>query len=270
MTIITLTTDFGLSDGYVGAMKGVILSIAPAARLVDLSHEIAPQDVGQAAYVLASASPYFPAGAVHLAVVDPGVGALRRPLLVTTPQAAFVGPDNGLLTFALEAPGAQAWVLDRPSYWLAEISRTFHGRDIFAPVAAHLACGVPPEDLGSPITDPVSLAARRPPPAIEGGASGSGNNHIIGHVIHIDRFGNLISDVPAAWVATGNWACTIASQRIPRHACRGISDSYAAVAPGELVVLISSGGTVEVAVREGSAAQMLGISVGQPIELWKE
>ncbi len=159
MTIITLTTDFGLSDGYVGAMKGVILGIAPAAHLVDLSHEIAPQDVRQAAHVLADAVPYFPAGTVHLAVVDPGVGSARRPLLITTPRAAFVGPDNGLFTFILGTAKTQAWALDQPGYWLPEISRTFHGRDIFAPVAAHLACGVPPEMLGSPITDAAPLAA---------------------------------------------------------------------------------------------------------------
>lgn len=257
MTIITLTTDFGLADGYVGAMKGVILSLAPQVRLVDLSHEIAPQAVRQAAYVLSRAVPFFPAGTLHVAVVDPGVGGVRRPLLVTTPHAAFVGPDNGLFTFALADPAAQVWALDRSEYWLPAVSRTFHGRDIFAPVAAHLANGVLPQDLGSPITDAVRLA-----PLL---AERIGNNRIRGHVVHVDRFGNLISNVPGAWIATGRWQCAIASQRI---ACSG--DTYSAVEPGELLALVSSDGTVEVAVREGNAAQVLQVTTGQPIELWKE
>jgi S-adenosylmethionine hydrolase len=238
-------------------MKGVILGVAPGVQIVDVSHEISPQDIRQAAYVLSRTAPYFPAGAVHIAVVDPGVGGARRPLLVTTPSAAFVGPDNGLFTFALETPGACAWALDQPAYWLPAVSRTFHGRDIFAPVAAHLANGVPPDCLGRPIADAARLHV--PLPARQG------NNRITGHVIHVDRFGNLISNVPGAWVAEGAWSCLIASQRIPR-----ILTTYAAAAAGELVALVSSGGTVEVAVREGNAAQMLRTSAGQPIEFWKE
>ncbi len=257
MTVITLTTDFGLADGYVGAMKGVILGMAPQARLVDLSHEIAPQAVRQAAYVLSRTTPYFPAGTIHVAVVDPGVGSARRPLLVTTPHAAFVGPDNGLFTFALAEAAAQAWALDRAEYWLPALSRTFHGRDIFAPVAAHLANGVLPDQLGSPIADAVRLA-----PLL---AQRHGNNHIRGHVIHVDHFGNLISNVPGDWVAAGRWACVMGSQRIPQ-----ISDTYAVAAPGELLALIGSGGTLEVAIREGNAAQALQIGTGHPIELWKE
>lgn len=257
MTIITLTTDFGLSDGYVGAMKGVILGIAPDARLVDLSHEITPQNVRQGAYILESAIPYFPGGTVHVAVVDPGVGGNRRPLLVTTPRAAFVGPDNGLFTFALDAPAAQAWALDRPAYWLSDVSRTFHGRDIFAPVAAHLAAGVAPQAVGTPITDALRLPLQMP--------QRRGNNRILGHVIHIDRFGNLISNIPAAWIMTGVWTCDIAARHIPR-----ISDTYSAGAPGELLALIGSRGTLEVAIREASAAQTLGARVGQPVELAKE
>lgn len=257
MTVITLTTDFGLSDGYVGAMKGVILGIAPGARLVDLSHEIAAQNVRQATYVLSRAAPYFPAGAIHVAVVDPGVGSARRPLLVTTAQAMFVGPDNGLFTFALDDPAMQAWTLDRPAYWRPAISRTFHGRDIFAPVAAHLANGVLPHQLGSPIADAAHLASLT--------AQRHGNNRISGHVLHVDRFGNLISNVPGEWVAAGGWVCVIASRCIP--CC---SDTYAAGAPGELLVLVGSGGTLEVAVREGNAAQALQVGADQPIELWKE
>ncbi len=257
MTIITLTTDFGLSDGYVGIMKGVILGITADVQLVDISHEISPQDVHQGSFVLRNAVPYFPDGTVHLAVVDPGVGSRRRPLLVTTPRASFVGPDNGLFTFALAQPDAQAWVLDRPQYWLPVISRTFHGRDIFAPVAAHLARGVPPEALGSPVSDPVRLELLLP--------EQQGNRHVVGHVIHVDRFGNLITNVPAAWLADSDWACEIAGWRISH-----LSESYSAVRPGELVALIGSSGMLEVALRDGSAARLLGAGVGQPVDLWKE
>jgi S-adenosyl-L-methionine hydrolase (adenosine-forming) len=254
MTIITLTTDFGLADGYVGAMKGVILTIAPQARLVDLSHEIAPQDVQQAAYVLGRAAPFFPRGAIHLAVVDPGVGSTRRPLLVTTPQAAFVGPDNGLFTAALDEPGATAWVLDRPGFWLPERSHTFHGRDIFAPVAAHLAAGRAALELGSAVDDAVRLPARLPEQI--------GNSRIRGHVIHIDHFGNLITSIPAAWVAEGRWTCSVAGQTIA-----GISRAYADAQPGALLAHIGSAGTVEIAVRNGSAAHRLGVARGAVVEL---
>lgn len=254
MTIVTLTTDFGLADGYVGAMKGVLLNIAPGAHLVDVSHDIAPQDVRQAAYVLRRAAPYFPRGTVHLAVVDPGVGSARRPLLVQTPDACFVGPDNGLFTFALDQPGATAYELNRREFWRPVVSRTFHGRDIFAPVAAHLANGRLPADLGPPVADPARL-----PELI---AIQVKPGHLRGHVIHIDRFGNLITSIPAAWVAAGEWVCDIAGRRIV-----GIQQTYAAAQPGALVALVSSGDTVEVAVRDGSAAALLGVQTGETVDL---
>ncbi len=254
MTIVTLTTDFGLADGYVGTMKGVILSIAPGAHLVDVSHDIAPQNVRQAAYVLSRAAPYFPRGTVHLAVVDPGVGSARRPLLVQTPGACFVGPDNGLFTFALDQPGAAVFELTRSEFWRPVVSRTFHGRDIFAPVAAHLANGRLPPDLGAPVVDPVRL----PEPAAARIAPG----HLRGHVIHIDRFGNLVTSIPAAWVTGGAWACLIRGRRI-----EGIQQTYAAAQPGALIALVSSGDTVEVAVRDGSAAALLGVQAGEPVDL---
>ncbi|OQA46569.1 MAG: Adenosyl-chloride synthase [Chloroflexi bacterium ADurb.Bin325] len=252
--IVTLTTDFGLADGYVGILKGVILSIAPDAHLVDVSHDIAPQDVRQAAYVLGRAAPYFPRGTVHLAVVDPGVGSARRPLLVQTPDACFVGPDNGLFTFALEQPGAAAYELNRREFWRPAVSATFHGRDIFAPVAAHLANGRLPADLGAAVADPVRL------PELAATRSGPGRLH--GHVSHIDRFGNLITSIPGAWVRHGAWACHIGGRRIA-----GIQQTYAAAPPGTLLALVSSGDTVEIAVRDGSAAALLGVSVGEPVDL---
>lgn len=254
MTIITLTSDFGLADGYVGIMKGVILGICPAARLVDISHDIPAQDIGRAAYVLARAAPYFPAGTIHLAIVDPGVGSDRRPLIVQTTDAWFVGPDNGLFTFALDAPAARAWLPDRPEFWLPQVSRTFHGRDIFAPLAAHLACGIPAEQLGRPLPDPVRLAQPLPVRHPDG--------QITGRVVYTDRFGNLITDVPAAWVAGSRWTVEVAGQRI-----MGLSTAYADVAPGALLALVSSGGTVEIAVREGSAAGRLGVGVGTAVTL---
>jgi len=254
MTIVTLTTDFGLADGYVGTMKGVILSIAPGAHLVDVSHDIAPQHVRQAAYVLSRAAPYFPRGTVHLAVVDPGVGSARRPLLVQTSDACFVGPDNGLFTFALEQPSAQAYELDRREFWRPGVSATFHGRDIFAPVAAHLANGRLPADLGTPVADPLRL-----PELI---AVQVKPGHLRGHVIHIDRFGNLITSIPGAWVTEGGWVCDIAGRRIV-----GIQPTYAAAQPGTLLALISSNDTVEIAVRDGSAAALLGVQIGALVDL---
>jgi S-adenosyl-L-methionine hydrolase (adenosine-forming) len=244
MTIITLTSDFGLLDPYVGIMKGVILTISPHAHLVDLTHEIPPRDVAAAAYALQTAINYFPRGTVHLVVVDPGVGSARRPLLVTTERAAFVGPDNGLFSFVLREPAARAWVLDKPEYWLAEPSRTFHGRDIFAPVAARLASGTAPKKVGTPVTDPVIIA-----PAA---AERMGNSEIRGHVLHIDHFGNLITSVPGEWLAGAQWTCEIANASI-----RGPSETYSAAEPGGLVLLTGSGGMAEVAVRDGSAAERL-------------
>ncbi len=255
MRIITLTTDFGLADGYVGILKGVILGIAPAVRLIDLSHDIPPQDVRGAAYVLARAAPYFPGGTVHLAVVDPGVGGEQRPVLVQTERALYVGPDNGVFTHALAELGARAWVLDRPAFWLSEPSRTFHGRDIFAPIAAHLAHGVLPDQIGQPISDPVRLSLAQSIRHTDG--------HISGQVVHVDRFGNLITDIPADWVKSGRWTCRVAGQQIAR-----VGATYADGAPGALVALISSGSTLEVAVRDGNAAQRLHVKAGEPVALW--
>lgn len=254
MTVISLTTDFGLADGFVGIMKGVILRIAPHVRFVDLTHEIAPQDVRQAAHVLARAAPYFPETTIHLAVIDPGVGSARRPLLVATDRAAYIGPDNGIFSAALAEPSAQAWELDQPRYWLPQVSRTFHGRDIFAPAAAYLANGVLPEALGNPLTDPVRLAWAAPRLHSAGRLSGE--------IVSIDRFGNLISNIPAAWVAAGRWRCRIDGHEAP------LLSTYADVSSGALVGLIGSDDVVEIAVRNGNAAQQLSVGTGTLIELW--
>ncbi len=258
MTIITLTTDFGQADGYVGIMKGVILGIAPDARLVDLSHEIAPQDVRSAAFVLGRAIPYFPAGTIHLAVVDPGVGSSRRALVVQTTAALFVGPDNGLFSRPLGQPEARAFAADKPDYWLPHVSQTFHGRDVFAPLAAHLAAGAPVEALGSRIHNPVLFDD----PAPIRRAYGSS---ITGRVVYVDRFGNLITNVPGAWLAGSQWTCRINGQAIRR-----LSQAYAVVPSGTLLALVSSQETLEIAVRDGSAAGRLDAGIGEVVELTKE
>jgi hypothetical protein len=254
MIIISLTTDFGLADGYVGMMKGVILGIAPRARLVDLTHSIEPQNVRQAAYVLAHASPFFPRGTIHVGVVDPGVGSSRRPLLITTEHACYLGPDNGLFSEALGRTDARAWELDQPRFWLPQISRTFHGRDIFAPVAAHLASGVLPEQLGHPIDDALRFDWTEPQHHDDG--------HLSGTIVYIDGFGNLISDIPAAWMSRGRWRCQLAGHPVP------VANAYADVAVGALVALAGSSGALEVAMRNGNAARRLAVTVGTALELW--
>ena len=268
--IVTLTSDFGSVDGFVAAMKGVLLGICPDATLVDVSHDIPPQDVAHAAFVLGTAAPYFPPSAVHLAVVDPGVGTDRRPVLLTTPSGAFVAPDNGLLTYVamkhgadvpssleggsalrcseIEVPeGCAAYVLDREQYWLKPTSDTFHGRDIFAPVAAYLAAGVPPKDLGTPVATVQCLGIPRP---VKRGSV------LLGVILHVDRFGNLVSNVRLA--SSGSLTVEIAGRQIQE-----LSHSY--TGERELLAIVGSHGYLEVAVREGSAAEQLGTGVGTEI-----
>ena len=255
MSIITLTTDFGLTDGYVAAMKGVILRIAPHATVIDITHHIAPQNVAEAAYVLSTVLPYFASDTVHVVVVDPGVGSARRPLAVRTAQATLVGPDNGVFTGVLQAtPAAVCVHLNQPDRWLAQVSPTFHGRDIFSPVAAHLANGVALEQLGARIDDPVLLLRRAP----QRGEDGS----LRGEIIHVDHFGNLISNIPGAWLAGGQWTVHVAGHTLP-----GLKATYSDASPGELMALVSSAGAVEIAVREGRAAQRLAAGLATPVEL---
>lgn len=258
--IITLITDFGQADGYAGAMKGIILGICPQATVVDISHEIRPQAVRQAAYVLSTIAPYFPAGAVHLAVVDPGVGSDRRPVAVQSGRAIYVAPDNGVLSLALAIDPPQAAVRLQAS---RPIGATFHGRDLFAPAAARLACGVALRDMGEPISStelvtlPGSSPQRQP-----GGAW-------LGQVLHIDRFGNVISDIPMPRPPDGQStgrgsrvAVLIGGERIA-----GVLYTYSDVAPGELVAYVGSSGHLEIAVRDGSAAARLQIKVGDALRL---
>ena len=252
--VLTLTTDFGQKDGFVGAMKGVILSICPDAVLVDISHEIRPQAVQQAAYVLSSAVAYYPPGAVHLVVVDPGVGSERRPIAVRTARAAYVAPDNGVLGLALaQDPALQAVHLTDPVYRLPSVSPTFHGRDIFAPAAAHLARGAPVEEMGEalPVSDLIELPIPAPAPHPGGGWRCD--------ILHVDRFGNLITNFRLQSQQRG--LKVSAGERIIERISRTFSD----VEPGELVAYGGSSGYLEIAVREASAAQALSLDVGDTI-----
>ena len=271
LPIATLTTDFGTADGYVAAMKGVMLGINPGLALVDVSHEVPPQNVPHGAFVLAEAVRYFPAGAVHLAVVDPGVGGRRKPLLLVTPDASYVAPDNGLLTHALARygsahdpraewlspiraplpPGCRAFELANARYRLPEVSQTFHGRDVFAPAAAHLSAGVPPEEFGPPVTEVIWLNV--PPPA-------EGNGEIEGRVVHVDHFGNLISNIALDDSRAGGVVVEMEGLRV-----EGLSHSYEE-ADGVLAI-VGSHGTVEIAVRDASAARQLGAGVGARVRV---
>jgi hypothetical protein len=251
--LITLTTDFGLRDGYVAAVKGVLLSIAPQAQLVDITHEAPPHDLVAAAFALASAAPFFPVGAVHLVVVDPGVGSERRMLAVRTARACYVAPDNGVLALALRQDRPiEIVALTERRYWRAgEISHTFHGRDIMGPVAAHLANGVPLAALGKPASDLLALVLPAPVETREGGLAGV--------VIHVDRFGNLISNIPAGRLPPR------AQVSLGKMTPQPLRRSYSEVAPGQPLALVGSHGYLEIAVREGSASEALGAGRGTPV-----
>jgi hypothetical protein len=277
--LVTLTTDFGTSDGYVGTMKGVILGIVPDARLVDLSHEVVPQDIRAAAYVLYTAHRFFPSHTVHLVVVDPGVGGARRPIALRTPAGFFVGPDNGVFSYVMACEPLEAAVaLTDPRYRLPRVSHTFHGRDVFAPAAAHLAAGVPITDLGPPLADPAIF----PLPRLE-----IASHDLAGEVLHVDRFGNIVTSVAElTWAGDGlvftpafekargrmrdaerrivaaNTAVEMAGQEIA-----GVRRTYTEVEPGEMLALVGSSGHLEIAVREGSAAERLGVRPGDKVVL---
>lgn len=257
--VITLTTDFGLVDGYVAAMKGGMLSICPQAELVDVTHQVRPQAVQQAAYLLSFAAPYFPPGTVHLVVVDPGVGTERRTIAVHCGRALYVAPDNGVLSLALaQDPGLEAVHLLEPRFRLPKVSATFHGRDIFAPAAAHLACGADLREMGPsiPIADLCTLPTLRP----ERDESGTWQ----AQVLHVDRFGNLVTNLMAG-EANPPLVILAGGQRI-----KGLSRTFGDVEQGELLAYEGSSGYVEIAVRGGSAAERLDLDVGAPIGVSEE
>ncbi|AZB73467.1 SAM hydrolase/SAM-dependent halogenase family protein [Synechococcus elongatus] len=253
--LLTLLTDFGLQDSYVAAMKGVIYSICPEATLVDLCHAIPPQDVAAGRWQLLQAVPYFPAGTVHLAVVDPGVGSDRRAVVIETAIGLLVGPDNGLWSGLLSRfPAQRAVNLTNTNYWRSpQPDPTFHGRDIFAPVAAHLLNGVPLTELG-PLIEPASLQTlgeSQPQRSPQGWQ---------GQIQAIDRFGNLITTLPAE-LGQAAAGLTLGDRWLP------IARTYSEVAVGDLLVLAGSHGYLEIAQRNGSAQQALGAEMGAVVQL---
>lgn len=274
--VIALLTDFGLTDAYVGIMKGVLLSICPTAQLVDLTHDIPPQQVRQAAYVLLTAYRYFPADTVFVIVVDPGVGTARAPIAVETAHGRFVAPDNGVLSYVLqETPARLAVTLTQKAFHLREVSQTFHGRDIFSPVAAHLARGTPLTALGPERRELVTL----PSPRL---SASSGT--VEGEVWHIDRFGNLITSIGhlhwdspdslrfaprfgAQIEAPRQFIASVCRVQIGPHDIGPIRRTYGAVPPGAFTALVGSAGQLEIGINQGHAAQALGATIGDPVLL---
>ena len=259
--IITLLTDFGTEDYFVGAMKGVILTRSPEAVIVDITHAIPPQDVQAGAFTLSAVYSNFPTGSIHVAVVDPGVGSDRRPIMVETDDYMFVGPDNGLFSIVLDRePAAQVRHLINANYFLQNRSSTFHGRDIFAPVAAALAEGAPPGDLGPIILDPVRSGF------IESKIMADGA--IAGTILHIDHFGNCVMNI--VWdnlrpLLTTRSFCL----RVKEYEIRRLLRSYseAAAEPGAPFLIVGSAGFLEISVCCSSAARQLNIAVGDSVQL---
>ncbi len=247
--IITLITDFGTSDGYAGVMKGVILSINPNATIVDISHDIEPQNILQAAYVLDKTHPYFPENTIHIVVVDPGVGTDRRAVILKTRQHIFTAPDNGVLSYVAKDK-IQAVTITNPRFWRDRVSNTFHGRDIFAPVAAHLSLDIPLHEFGEETISLDTFPISRP--EIEPGGA------IIGQVIHIDRFGNLITNIKQQ-----DLPVTSSTIEIKGHLIQGLSLSYAA--GDELLAIIGSDEHLEISLKNGNAAVTLGGNIGDRI-----
>ena len=249
--IITLLTDFGLQDGYVASMKGVILEICPEAKLVDISHLIAPQDVRSGAFVLYTSYEFFPKGTIHLAVIDPGVGTERCAIAIRAGSRFFVGPDNGLFSFVLKQTGWEARKLENRQFWKSKLSSTFHGRDLFAPVAAHIARGENFDALG-PACDPVFLQWSEPI---------VGKGEVEGEVIHIDRFGNAIINVMRETLEkqgpAENW-----TTRAGKTVINSIQQTYGRVAAGKALALTGSSGFIEIAINHGNAAYELGLRSG--------
>ena len=254
---IALLTDFGTRDWYAAAMRGVILSYCPSARILDITHEVPPQDIVAGALTLAAAAPWFPRGTVFAAVVDPGVGGDRALVAARADGRYFVGPDNGLLALALAKAERVALIrLTNRRYWRRSVSQTFHGRDIMAPVAAHLANGVPLARLGVALKRLTPL--EMPVPQRHG-------RTVRGQILHIDTFGNLITNLPAALLVRRD-AAAHASLRYQRHAVRMVS-SYAAGRPQELIAIVNSQELIELAIREGSAAWTFNAKRGDAVEL---
>ena len=272
--VITLTTDFGTGDAYVASMKGVILSINPRAAIVDICHSVEPQNILQAAFIISTAHHYFPEGTIHVAVIDPGVGSQRKAVVLRRPSAFFVAPDNGVLSYIVDElcpasarpPSAispnleqselgadlEAVAITNPDFWRQPVSATFHGRDIFAPVAAHLSLGTPLNRFGESISCLHTFPVSRPYHDAKG--------NLMGRILHIDNFGNLITNVRHSDLPAAEVVIEIENQRI----C-GISQFYAQ--EEGLAAIIGSSGYLEISLRNGNAASSLDIKVRDEIKL---
>ena len=253
-------------------MHGVVLRINSSATIIDLTHQIQPQNIRQASFILGSNYRFFPSGSIHVAVVDPGVGTTRKPLLLVTPAAQFLAPDNGLLSHVLaehlkdtsRQPGlvpvpsdCDAYYLTNTRYWLSPVSHTFHGRDIFAPVAAHLSLGIPPDQLGQPAREIVWLPALQPT---------RHGNKLSGEVLYVDHFGNLVTNIPAQELAdAASLAVEIKGHRI-NHLSRTFHDDELGQA-GALLALVGSHGYLEIAAPDGNASSILGVVTGEPVHV---
>jgi len=272
-SVITLTTDFGTSDAYVASMKGVILTVNPEAVIVDICHNIEPQNVLQAAFILSTTYRYFPEGTIHLAIVDPGVGSQQKAIILRTPTAFFLAPDNGVLSYIIDETdrmpdnsakqtsanseprklggGLEAVAITNQDFWHQPVSATFHGRDIFAPVAAHLSLGVTLSSFGDSLSYIYAFPMPRP-------YNDRGN--LIGQVLHIDNFGNLITNVRSNNLPAEGITITIGKQQI-----HSISQFYAETEG--LAALIGSSGYLEISLKSGNAADFLGAKAGDEIQL---
>ena len=261
MSIISLLSDFGHKDPYVAEMKAVILSINPQARIVDITHEIGKFDIRMGAYVLASAAPYFPPNTVHVAVVDPGVGTKRRPIIAETSRSLYVGPDNGLLMLAAHKEHiTNVYTIDNPKYMLSDVSKTFHGRDIFAPAAAHLTRGNKPSDFGPAIRDYILPEFAKPH---------ARNGELRGEILHIDDFGNIVSnisveDLQSAGFREGDSLLVrLGDKTLTLQFC----SAYGEVTAGTALAIVGSSDFLEVAINQGSAAKTFKTKIGDSFRI---
>ena len=242
--IVTLTTDFGIKDHYVGVMKGVMLSINPDILIVDITHQIPPQDIFSGAFTIRNFYRYFPQGTIHVAVIDPGVGSRRKPIALEADGYIFVGPDNGIFTFVCcESKSVKVFEISNPKYVLPNVSHTFHGRDIFAPTAARISLGASLEDLGERVKKTVRITIKEP--EIRSG-------EIIGVFIYVDSFGNLISNIPAKLIKPKSRIY------IGKRIIKGVSKFYAGVQEGELLAIAGSSGFLEISANQGRASDVIG------------
>ena len=259
MNLITLTTDFGTEDGNVGVMKGIIWGIAPGVQIADISHQVAPQNIRQAAFILARQAFYFPEGTVHVVVVDPGVGTSRRPIAARIGTQFFVGPDNGVFSPLYLRAEKEGWPLEivhtnRPEFWREEISNVFHGRDIFSPIGAHMALGTELTDLGKPIQDPVRIAWVKPQRQ---------ENALVGELIHIDHFGNMFVNITAEHLS----GLKVIAVQVGDYRLSGMAKTFGDKAPGELIALYSSTQELLIAQVNGNAAKTLNAKIGDTVEV---